>query len=85
MSSPPRRALRRWGVILLLAAAVLCLWLQYGRGRWRRPAAKSWGGSIDNPTPRDSEALWNYAVPQSGQDVVPLEDFLQTREANGRQ
>ena len=81
------------GVELNGTASLLGKARKFHQGIWglffrivvRRYPTKSWGRLIDSPTERDIDALWNYAIKQGGKDVLPLEEFLKTREVNNKQ
>ena len=60
------------------------IWDLFFRKVVRRYPTKGWESSIDNPTEGDISALWSYATQQGGKDVLPLEDFLKTREVNNK-
>ena len=40
------------------------------------------GGSFEKTTAENIETLWDCAAQHGGKDIVPLESFLKTREAN---
>ena len=48
--------------------------------RW--PPTKSWESSLDHPTERVIDALWNFAAQQNGKNIVQLEDVLKIRDFN---
>ena len=80
------------GVELSGTASLLGMARKIHQGLWglflrivvRRYPTECWGSSIDNPTDRDIDALWSYATKKGGKDVLPLEDFLKTREVNNK-